>query len=94
MGTSQSFFFTVLIESGTAGLVGYSVFYGYLIYYYIKNLISTGFLLTKELSKINLAVVMGYLAFIIATGDMRTFSLFFVIVTMGAKVLYLKKMPN
>jgi O-antigen ligase len=91
---AESFVFELLIESGLIGVFAYVFFYTFLIkYFWNFSKFSTDLLFTK-FSILSIALILGYLSFIIVTGRMNTFNYFIVLITLTAKYLSCKSKEN
>ena len=91
---AESFMFQLLIETGITGIIGYFVFYIYIIRYFWENKKTSTDFLSRKLSEIMISVIFGYLAFIFTTGQLDTFNFFIIIITLSAKHIYLKSKEN
>lgn len=87
---AESFLIKLLINLGIVGFFSYTSLFIKLIVELIKGekkfLIKNSYLINAILS-----IIPGYIAFIIATGDLDTFPFFFIFIALGIQIILLSK---
>lgn len=91
LGNAPSFLFELLVDTGLAGIVGYSVLFSNILLKY-KGFLSTNLSEeTLDLIKITITTIIGYIVFINITGELNTFSFFLILVALTSKYCQLSQ---
>ena len=87
---AESFIFSQMIDAGLVGLLAYIYFYYYIFKYFLRKKMRVLGSHLKKLTFVTASLVLGYLAFILVTGEINTFQLFIIIVTLIARYIHLQ----
>ncbi len=90
LGGFESFLFELLIEQGLIGIVGNTVFFLALVGYHLKNYKFFTERIPKGFVLLNIAIIFGYLAFIVGTGELHSMPFFFIIMGISLKYQQIK----
>lgn len=88
---AESIVFVLMIDTGMIGIAAYAFFLFALFWHFWKVKKNADNSNIKRLSIIMICMIFGYSGFICATGEMKTFPLFIMTVTLSAKHLSLCK---
>ncbi|PWK77725.1 O-antigen ligase-like membrane protein [Mucilaginibacter oryzae] len=81
----ESYFFVLLIEQGTIGIIGNLILFIGLIIYHVRNIFRVSGL-DRRFVFVNLLTILGYLAFILTTGTLNSMPFFFIMIGVSISI--------
>jgi len=84
---AESFLFQLMMDAGIIGICGYILFFFFLVRYFFKLRKAPAFKQYGYLINSTIAMIGGYIIFILATGELDTFYFFFFLVALSIRTL-------